>query len=474
MNKKITTSQLAENLNGRLIGKNEEINGIFTTFSDANPGDMVIRHTIDSQGINLAKKKKLSGIITQQINQKLAKIALDHQINIIEVEKIEYANAFALKWSIDKFAPLSRRIVVTGTNGKSTTTHMIYWILKKAGFNAYTNTDSKSEFNTLIDPLVAKQIAELKEDVDALVIEVSEVQGWMDRIMHDHAYLMTKSIDPEIVVLTNVALDHIGLVNSLDEAYKEISGAIRAFKGNKVVLNSEDTLIMKMAKLIPEGVEIICYGNQSPLQLKKGSIYYHDKLLLGNEDLPFQSHHFQQNTLAAIGAALALEIDLNIIKTAVSSYKPLKRRFSILKNKPLIIDDFAHNPGGISETVKSSVKLNKGKLIVVSAIRGSRGNAINQINAESLAESLNGMDYDLIITSSADVVDSANWVQPSEKSIYLNTLQKKNVKYKFIERLEEALQWALSLSKEKDTILLIGAQGMDPASDILKEMQIVK
>ena len=73
--------------------------------------------------------------------------------------------------------------MVTGTNGKSTTTHMIYTILQEAGYTTYTNTDSLSEFNTLIDPMVAKQIAEFPDKMDAMVIEVSEVQGWMDRIM---------------------------------------------------------------------------------------------------------------------------------------------------------------------------------------------------------------------------------------------------------------------------------------------------
>ena len=101
---------------------------------------------------------------------------------------------------------------------------MIYHILSHAGYNVFTNTDAKSEFNTLIDPMVAKLISEEvlanqgaksefntlidpmvakliseevlanqgvdprlfnficdipnKEVFDYLVIEVSEVQGW--------------------------------------------------------------------------------------------------------------------------------------------------------------------------------------------------------------------------------------------------------------------------------------------------------
>ena len=65
----------------------------------------------------------------------------------------------------------------------------------------YTNTDAKSEFNTLIDPVVAKQIAEFEhlngEKIEAMVVEVSEVQGWLDKLMKDHARLMTSAVDPQ-------------------------------------------------------------------------------------------------------------------------------------------------------------------------------------------------------------------------------------------------------------------------------------
>ena len=52
----------------------------------------------------------------------------------------------------------------TSTNGKSTTTHMIHKILLEAGYTAHTNTDSESEFNTLIDPMVAKQRLNFREN----------------------------------------------------------------------------------------------------------------------------------------------------------------------------------------------------------------------------------------------------------------------------------------------------------------------
>lgn len=469
--KPITTSYIANQIHGNLIGEDISITGIFNILKDSKKGDVVIRHRFDDVGVKIASQRDVSCIITQNISKEAIKLARSLNLPLIICEKIELANAFALKWALNRYASNTLRIVVTGTNGKSTTTHMIYKILQKAGYSTYTNTDSQSEFNTLIDPMVAKQIAEFPGEIDALVIEVSEVQGWMDRIMKDHAYLMTSIINPDMVVLTNVALDHIGLVNSIEEAYEEISGAIKGFKGKYVILNNEDPLIKKMANLVPSYINVKFFGSGSKLRFREGGIFFNDNLIIAEEELPFNSQHFISNTLAAIQATLTLEVDPKIIAQAVSSYHPLERRFTVLSKKPLIIDDFAHNPDGIRATIRSCAQLAQGKLYLVSAIRGSRGEIINKVNAEAIAESLDNIDHLLIITSSQEVVDDANLVLDSEKKVFKDVMDSKGLEYVFFEELSDALKFVVKKSKKTDTILLIGAQGMDPARDLLREMK---
>ncbi len=469
--KPLTTSHLADKIDGKLIGDDIPIHGIFNILKDSKRGDAVIRHRIDEKGVEIACKKKVSCIVTQNIPEEAIKNAQKANLPIILGDKIEKANAFALEWSLDKFARDTLRIVVTGTNGKSTTTHMIYTILQEAGYCTYTNTDSLSEFNTLIDPMVAKQIAEFPGKMEAMVIEVSEVQGWMDRIMKDHAHQMTSVINPQMVVLTNVALDHIGLVNSMEDAYREISGALKGFNGNFIILNNEDPLIKKMEELAPPSANVKFYGRGSPLEFRAEGIFNQDQLIIAEDKLPFKSPHFIQNTLAAVQAALALKVDRDIISRAISSYRPLNRRFSILNESPLVIDDFAHNPDGIKATIESSAQLAQGKVYLVLAIRGSRGEIINKVNAEAVAESLKDVEHTLIITSSEEVVDEANVVKASEKKVFTEVMTDNNLNYRFYNKLVDALIFALESAKKTDTILLIGAQGMDPASQLLKEIK---
>lgn len=471
--KKLTTTYLATKSEGKLIGEDETVTGIFNILKDTGEGDIVVRHWIDETGMMIASKKGASCVVTQDARGNAIKVARELELPIILTEKIELINSFAISWAIETYAPKTLRIVVTGTNGKSTTTHMINTILLEAGYNSHTNTDSESEFNTLIDPMVAKQIAEIGRDVDALVLEVSEVQGWDERTMTGHAHLMTQSIKPGILVLTNVALDHIGLVNSLEEASNEISGALRGFEGEKVILNHDDPLIRDMEKLAPSSAEVLFYGKGTSVEFRPEGIFYNGQPLIQLADLPFKSPHFIQNTLAAVATTITLGINPKIIEKAVKSYKPLKRRFTVLKDEPLIIDDFAHNPDGIKATIKSAVELSSGNFHLLCAIRGSRGNSINLLNAQAIADSIKEIDCNLILTSSEDVVDDANWVKPPEKKVFIEVMQKEGIDYIHYNTLTEALEKVLTSADAKDTILLIGAQGMDPASGILHDMNYI-
>lgn len=478
-----TTSYLAKKIDGKLTGPDEAITGIFTFLNLAKPGDVVIRHWIDEKGVEIARNRGVSCVVTQNPRDNAVEKAIELQFPLIVTPKIEVANAFALRWAVENFAPNSVRVVVTGTNGKSTTAHMIHKILTVAGYNCYTNTDSKSEFNTLIDPVVSDQISRFKTktgtDITAMVIEVSEVQGWMDKLMKDHAYLMTDAIDPDVLVLTNISMDHLGLVNSIEETFQEVYGSLRAAekssKENYVVINYDDILLRKMGEDIGSKPSIICHGTidrefNPDLTIKSDGIYWDNELFLKNEDLPFKSKHFIENTMAAMGACFALKINPNIIKTGITSYKPLSRRFSVLKSNPLIIDDFAHNPDGIAATIKSAVKMTGDRLYVVFAIRGLRGEIINRLNSEAVASELENVKHSLIITSSAEVVDHLNIVQDSEKKTVLDVFNDHKIKYKYKEELSDALNYTLGQAGKNDTILLIGAQGMDPASAILNQI----
>lgn len=470
---------LAEYIGGKLYGNVDFFSidgftGKFTFLNDAHTGDIVIRHWIDAKGIEIAFNKNIACLITQTPKDGAIEEAERLNFPLIVTDKIELANAYALSHTIDKFSPNSTNIVITGTNGKSTTSHLIYHILNTAGYHVLTNTDSESEFNTLIDPMVSKLISdEVLEngELDYLVVEVSEVQGWLGNLMENHAALMSAAINPKVGVITNIAMDHIGLVNSIDDVFKEISTVPQAIGDGVCVLNHDDDLVMKLDVKNPFYVSMSEIDDSNAVYYNGSEIVYDNETLLTSDELPFTGYHFIQNILSAIGAAISLGLDMDVIKKGVKSYKALNRRFAILNELPLIVDDFAHNPDGIKATIFETKKLLKDnqKLFVVCAIRGSRGIEINQLNVEAIVESMDE-NIELILSSSNDVVNELNLVTPEERDVFFNTLNENNIDFIHYDTLKECLSETYGKADKNDIILLIGAQGMDPAESLLKDI----
>ena len=470
---------LVNSINGKLVGNDEFFSidgftGKFTFLNDAHTGDIVIRHWIDEVGVKLAFDKNIAALITQTPKNGALEMAEKLNFPLIITDKIELANAYALQHTVEKFSPNSTNVVITGTNGKSTTSHLIYHIIKTAGYHVLTNTDSESEFNTLIDPMVPKLISDevlANGDLDYLVIEISEVQGWLGNLMKNHAALMSKAIKPEVGVITNIAMDHIGIVNSIDEVFDEITAVPDAIGDGICVLNHDDELVMKLDAKNPFYTSMSVIDSENAVYYDGEGIIYNGNRILTNDELPFNSYHFIQNILSAVGACISLGLEMEDIINGVKSYKALNRRFAKLNDKPLIYDDFAHNPDGIKATISETIKLlppNK-TLYVVCSIRGSRGVEINKLTVEAIVESMDD-NIKLILSSSNDVVNDLNFVEDEEREVFFDTLKENSIDFIHYDNLEDCLRQTYEKAEIDDIILLIGAQGMDPAESLLKDI----
>jgi UDP-N-acetylmuramyl tripeptide synthase len=260
-------------------------------------------------------------------------------------------------------------------------------------------------------------------------------------------------------------------VNTIDDVFEEIKAVPKAIANGICVLNHDDDLIMKLKASNPFYTSMSKLDDKNAVYFDEDGIYYDDECVLATEDLPFTSSHFIQNILSAMGACISLGIGMDKIVEGVKSYEALNRRFAKVCDEPLIYDDFAHNPDGIKATIAETRKLlpDNQKLHIVCAIRGSRGVEINQLNVDALVESIDET-MDLTLSSSKDVVNELNVVEDDEKEVFFNTLSENNIDFIHFDNLANCLEEVLRKADKKDIILLIGAQGMDPAQTLLDDI----
>src|SRR5690554_2734744 len=232
-----------------------------------------------------------------------------------------------------------RTIAVAGTHGKTTTSALIAHILTESGFgcNAFLGGVSTNyNSNLLID-----------DNSRYAVVEADE---------YDRSFL---TLRPDMAVVTSVESDHLDIYGDADQ----LTAAFREFVQQ---IKPEGLLIAKkgLNHLEPQvAFQDYAIGENAGIRADnvavEDGVYRFDlnaadqklsKLKLG---LP--GRHNVENALAAVGVALALEIDGTAIRQALNSFKGVKRRFEVHLNSSerVYIDDYAHHPSEITAFVSS-------------------------------------------------------------------------------------------------------------------------
>jgi UDP-N-acetylmuramate--alanine ligase len=257
----------------------------------------------------------------------------------IEPDNVEIAKAKQLSIPIlhrsdllAKHVRESWTIAVSGTSGKSTTTAMLFEILRHAG-----KDPSLLSGGVLLSLQQEGYFGNIyKGKSDMLVIEADESDG---TLVNYH---------PKIGVMLNLAKDH----KELDV----LKGYFQKFSINcgTFIINEEEKLLKEIA------------GQYKTFGLKKGGVHARNLKLTGFgsiftvEGVPFKlnipGEHNVKNALAAVAAAREAGVDLKIASEALANFKGVYRRFNTIGviNNTEVVDDFAHNPHKCAATLKAA------------------------------------------------------------------------------------------------------------------------
>lgn len=389
-------------------------------------------------------------------------------ITIIVVKDTRKAMQIIAPAFYDYPARKMRMIGVTGTNGKTTTTHILRSILSKAGF--------KVGLIGTIHTLIGDQVFPMKNttpdviDLQALLSKM--VEAGMDYAVMEvssHAVALNRiaGCEFDVGVFTNMTRDHLDFHQTFENYMDAKAGLFRqlgaagSVKTKKMaVINIDDPAGAVMQA--NSGCDILTYGLGETAALRAVDINIHADGVSFSAEGSFGRIPLQlritgifnvYNVLAAVGAALAEQIDWPVIKNALEEFESVPGRFELVRtNLPFsIIVDYAHTPDGLENILKTAREFALGKILVVFGCGGDRDRTKRPIMGQLAVQYA---DIAIATSDNPRTEDPAAILQEIEAGMKQEKPQQ--TPYEIIIDRKSAIKRALQLAGKQDIVIIAG------------------
>src|SRR3989344_3729942 len=342
-------------------------------------------------------------------------------------------------------------IGVTGTDGKTTTTSLIHYILKSSGLNSSMISSIGAEINgkkyplpfhvTTLPPFALQKFikkAAGTKTKNYLVLEVTS---------HSLDQFRVFGISFEIGVITNVTREHLDYHKTYENYVK---AKIKLLEMSKIaVLNEDDesfTIIEKeLDKIISKKPKIITYGSKKSSDINPIDFKYKSKLV---------GQFNRYNILAGIAVCVNLGIKKEKIIDAVGAFNsPLGRQDVVYDNNFIVMIDFAHTPNSFKEILSFLRKKVKGRIIHVFGAAGQR-DALKRPEMGKISS-----EYSDIAIVTAEDPRSENIEKITDEVISGIKNSRDRIKNNTLLRIsdrQKAITEAIKMAKKDDAVLLTG------------------
>lgn len=254
----------------------------------------------------------------------------------------------------EQFIRGRRSLVVAGTHGKTTTTSIATWICEVGGLDP----------SFLVGGIVQNFDASFRvTGSDYFVIEGDEYDtAYFDKKPKFMHYL------PEIAIVNNIEFDHADIYRDLQEIKYQFSRLMNLVPGNGRLICGVDSPVVRevldeMHGKLFTTVETFGLSDDAKWQARyidfTGDVTRFTVFKDGHSWGEFETHLIGEfnvrNCLAVIIAADAWGISKEKIQEALDTFKSVKRRMEVRGTirGVTVIDDFAHHPTAVEETLKA-------------------------------------------------------------------------------------------------------------------------
>lgn len=355
-------------------------------------------------------------------------------------------------------------IGVTGTNGKTTVTHLIQRIIEKSNKECaligtlghkFTSRDSyhDAKHTTPQAPELQKTFETICEkNINYVAMEVSSHALEQNRV---------GCCDFNGAVFTNLTQDHLDYHITMNNYFEAKSILFKKLKENEfAVINNDDEYAEKFKSVIPIGVKILTYGikNNADIMAKDidfsiNGACFDCKIKDATKKVNLQMNGMFSvyNALAALTAGIAMGFDKDICIKALEETKSVDGRFEIVCKQPLVIVDYAHTPDGLENVLKAAREITPkdSKLICMFGCGGDR-DATKRPKMGSIAEE----NADIVVVTSDNPRSEDPQLIISDILAGIKSVNTKNV---FVEADRGvAISMLKNIAKENDVVVLAG------------------
>ena len=449
--------KLAREINAKeLIGGDAEIEGISADSKHVMRGDLFICFRgEENDGHDFATEAVACGAVAL-VTERMLPVDVP-QIIVESGRKAMTRLAAAFYGHPEKELKM---IAVTGTNGKTTTAHMLASIFKAAGISCgnigtlgvfYENKEIAPELTTPDPVYLYRVLADMVRcGVRWVVMEVSA---------HALYYGKVDGIRFEYCIFTNLTEDHLDFFETM-EAYGAAKRKLFAEERCKcAVLNFDDE---EGRSIAADVAHYVSYGLENPsdvfaVDIMESSSGCHYIINLFDDLYEIRLHmtgkHNVYNSMAAAECAKLIGIPVSVIAEGLAALEKVSGRLELAgryRGADIFVD-FAHTPDGLEKSLCALRPLCKGKLICLFGCGGNREIQKRPIMGEIAAAHA---DFTVITSDNPRYEDPFDIITQIERGV-----RKITDDYIIVVDRECAIEYAIDKLRNGDVLLIAGKGG---------------
>ncbi|MBT6341236.1 MAG: UDP-N-acetylmuramate:L-alanyl-gamma-D-glutamyl-meso-diaminopimelate ligase [Desulfobacula sp.] len=355
--------------------------------------------------------------------------------------------------AVNKFIAKNKKVIlVTGTHGKTTTSSIMAHILFVAGMDpSFMIGGILKDFNSSFRIGSGEYMVIEGDEYDTAFFDKGP------KFMH---------YDPEITIMTGIEFDHADIFTGIDHIKTIFSTFVKKIEKYSIILafNNNDNL-----KQVLEGsvASIETYGEQAQWSfsnhVQQNSKTFFD---VQGPDIKISietnmvGEHNLLNCLACIAAAKKMGISDRNLCNALKTFSGIKRRQEIrgIKHGITVMDDFAHHPTAVKETIKAVKPFyKKGRVIAVFEPRTNT--SMRKFFQNTYPDSF--LDADMACICEPGIKKNIPQKDKFSTRQLVADIEKKGIEAYYFEDSDAVIRFLVSKLKQDDLVLIMSNGGFD-------------